>query len=341
MCYKVAVYSFTAKGQELAKTIATFEFYFRGLPVKYDINDRFKDSDFEENDALIFIGALGIAVRKIAHCVKSKLTDPAVIVIDEHARNVISVLSGHIGGANELTRLFAEKLSASAVITTATDISRLPAIDEIAANNMFTCCSSDGIVKVNSRILEGECISVCVDETVEIVNINEHFRLVSYDKDKARNADIIISSDKDDIERCDLHILNKCYVLGVGCRKNIDDSLFEKTVFEALNGVVDLSDILSIASIDLKKDEKAITSFSEKYNIPFVTYSADELSRLDGDFEESDFVLKTTGVSNVSERAAAFDESNVMKGSFIIKQIKKDGITLSLYRRTRRFDFNG
>lgn len=342
MSFNVAIYSFTNRGNELAAKIANYEMSFRGREVLFRKMNTFEPIHFEQFDGLIFIGALGIAVRKIATCVKSKMTDPAVIVIDENANNVISVLSGHIGGANEMTKLMAEKLNSNAVITTATDVNNLPAIDEVAANNGFICSNKDGIVKINKKILDGEKVSISAEESVEIVNLSDCFYVEEYYLESKENKkDIIISSNIRDIERCILHILNKNVILGVGCRKDIDVELFETTVLKAIEGVVTISDIMQISSIDLKKNEKALTVFSEKYGIPLVTYSSDDLSKMTGDFEESEFVLKTTGVSNVSERAAAYDKSGTVNGEFIIKQIKESGITLSLFKRNRRFDFNG
>ena len=87
---------------------------------------------FSSFSALIFIGATGIAVRVLAPLVNDKLSDPAVVVIDERARHVISLLSGHAGGANALTRYLAGMLDADPVITTATDVNELAALDTLA-----------------------------------------------------------------------------------------------------------------------------------------------------------------------------------------------------------------
>ena len=95
---------------------------------------------FSSSDALIFVGACGIAVREIAPYVRDKRTDPAVVCIDERARFAISLLSGHIGGANALTAELAEALGATPVITTATDVNGRFSVDAWAAQNGWTIC---------------------------------------------------------------------------------------------------------------------------------------------------------------------------------------------------------
>lgn len=101
-------------------------------------------AEFSRCGALIFIGACGIAVREIAPFVRSKKTDPAVLVIDDRARFVIPILSGHIGGANALAQTLADMLHAAAVITTATDIHEKFSVDAWAARN--DCAISDMVL---------------------------------------------------------------------------------------------------------------------------------------------------------------------------------------------------
>ena len=118
------------------------------------------DVCFSSMDALIFVGACGIAVREIAPYVKSKKTDPAVVCIDEAGQFVIPLLSGHIGGANALAEKLAEKLDATAVVTTATDVRGKFAVDAWAARH--GCAISDmGLAKaVSAAILEKD-IPLC------------------------------------------------------------------------------------------------------------------------------------------------------------------------------------
>lgn len=315
MAFKVSIFSFTEKGRSLASVIAEKEYdSFRDEKIIINTHEDcvLSSENFNSSDAYIFIGALGIAVRKTAPFIRSKLSDPAVIVIDERARFVIPVLSGHIGGANDFAKIIADVIGAEVVITTATDINGYRAIDLIAADNSLKIYDSEGIKKINAKILRGDNITISSDEHV----------------------DVIVSSNVADAERADLHLYNKRIVLGVGCRKDVDSSIFEGVVLAALKQAkVSVDDVATIASIDIKENEKAILDFSKKYDIRFVTYTADELNSLSGDFDESQFVKEKTGVSNVSERAAVLAGDF---GKFVIKRIAENGVTVSVFETKKQ-----
>ena len=125
---RAAIIHYTDRGAQTAAQIAEV------LKEEFEIEQyrtRCKlDELFGAVDALIYVGACGIAVRAIAPHLKSKTTDPAVIVTDERGLNVISLLSGHIGGANELTRRIAAAIGGNPVVTTATDVNNRFAVDE-------------------------------------------------------------------------------------------------------------------------------------------------------------------------------------------------------------------
>ena len=222
---------------------------------------------FHEVKAMIFIGACGIAVRAIAPHVTSKLTDPAVIVIDESGRFIVPVLSGHIGGANELARKIAAMLHAQAVITTATDVNNLAAIDEWAVRNDCVIENPENIKHISSSLLEGNSVGVAVTSE----NIPVPFPVT-------------------------LWLRPRVLVLGAGCHKGVSESEFECSAIDFLNGAgVSILSLKALASIDLKADEPALISFAKKHNIPFVTFSADELNALPGKFSGSEVVRSIQG----------------------------------------------
>ena len=123
---------------------------------------------FECHTPLVFICATGIAVRTIAPFVTNKLSDSPVIVIDELGKNVIPILSGHYGGANDIANTLAKALNAGLIITTATDINNVFAIDVFARNNGFRIINKDGIKDISKKILNGGRISIKskIDSTI-------------------------------------------------------------------------------------------------------------------------------------------------------------------------------
>ena len=283
---------------------------------------------FEEKSAILFISALGIAVRGISSCVKDKLKDVPVMVVDENAGFVIPVLSGHVGGGNELSEKIASLLNAKAVITTATDINNKFAVDLFAKKNDLFISDKSGIAGVSAKILEGIDVKISVDDSVlfDKDSLPEGLSLVHYDKDEF--YDVIVTKD-DSKHNASLVLLTKDYILGIGCKKGKSFAEIEEFVKEFLKeNSIDINRVSRIASIDLKKDEEGIKEFSEKYGIPFVTFSAEELNSLHGDFSSSDFVSKVTGVDNVSERAALF--ASGCNGKLIVEKTVSDGKTLAL-----------
>ncbi|MBO4776272.1 MAG: cobalamin biosynthesis protein [Lachnospiraceae bacterium] len=292
---------------------------------------------FEEKSAIVFIGALGIAVRGIAPSVKDKLNDVPVLVIDENGINVIPVLSGHVGGANEIARKIASILDANAVITTATDINDKFAADLFAKKNDLYISDKSGIAKVSSKILEGIDVRICIDDPLSFdkEDLPEGLRSESYNADD--NFDILVTNDPNKLN-ADLVLYTKEYVLGIGCKKGKDAVEIENFVKDILaeNGI-DIKTIACVASIDVKKDEKGITEFCDKYGIPFVTYSAEELSKAEGDFESSDFVYEKVGVDNVSERAAVTAAGADSK--LVVKKQAGEGKTLAIAKKKINISF--
>jgi cobalt-precorrin 5A hydrolase len=114
--------------------------------------------NWDSCDGLVFVSATGIAVRSIAPFIKSKKSDPAVAVVDESGHFSISLLSGHIGGANDLAQLIAEKIGAQAVVTTATDVNGKIAIDVTAKKNGLFITSMPMAKEVSASVLSGERI---------------------------------------------------------------------------------------------------------------------------------------------------------------------------------------
>ena len=357
---KISVISFTETGQQLAERIresmdgeAAVTLYTKCSRLEKKTVPAVDDSDADTicvrnslsawageqmaaRHALIFIGACGIAVRAIAPWIMDKLHDSPVLVADEMGKYVIPLLSGHVGGANELAVRLAGALGAIPVITTATDLHDSFAVDIFAKRNDLRICNREGIAKVSAKVLAGEEITMsvqtghlAVDETIP-----SGIRLCAYPP--AEKVDILIADDTEETfqkESAELLLQPKKYILGVGCKKDTDSAkmdLFLKKILEE-QGIV-IEQIAALASIDVKKEERCLLEFSEKYRIPFRIYTAQELQAVPGEFHGSEFVKTQVGVDNVCERAAL--KAAGTGGWILLGKQAQDGMTVAVAEKT-------
>ncbi|MEE8835543.1 MAG: cobalt-precorrin 5A hydrolase [Eubacteriales bacterium] len=301
---------------------------------------------FETCDLMIFIGAAGIAVRAIAPFVRDKRTDPAVIVMDEKGKFCISLLSGHIGGANRFVQLLSSRLGSVPVITTATDVSDRFAVDVYASENDMQISNMTYAREVSAALLAGEPVGFYTNFEVEGSLPEGIFwsdKLEQARGDKAEDPNgtslgiyISPSYNRAYFDHT-LWLIPKCLTLGIGCKKNTPFSKIEKLVDDTLRDYSLYPEAIeSVASVDVKKNEPGLLHFCQVHNVPFHTYSADQLNRLKGSFTGSEFVKDTVGVDNVCERSAVIDGH----GDLIIRKKSADGVTLAvaLNRRVIRFD---
>ncbi len=258
---------------------------------------------FAKYEALVFVGATGIAVRSIAPFLKSKTSDPAVLCVDELGKFVIPLVSGHIGGANALAARLSEELGAVAVITTATDLNGKFAVDVFAKKNQLWISDMKLAKKISADVLDGKKIGFFTDFPVvgELPTELEPWEASA----KGRGICVTLDEAKRPFEQT-LTLVPRIVSIGVGCRKNADPALIEKRIVAVLRSCgVSLHSVERLASIDIKAEEPGLLGFADKYGIEFITYSAQELMEAPGEFSESAFVEAVTGVSNVCERSAA------------------------------------
>lgn len=317
-------------------------------PLSCSLGD-WTEEAFKNSDALIFIGASGIAVRAIAPFVTSKTADPACIVSDEKGNYVIPLLSGHIGGANELARQLAKDLEAIPVITTATDVNGLFAVDEWAQKNGLFISSMAAAKQVAAHLLQGKTIglssifpikgklpqglvwkenlaepaeteiqiSICRGQadSKEKTHLPHHGAQESEKQPKSGQGPSV------------LQLIPRCLVLGIGCRRDTPKEAIEALVRETLENC-NLSEkaLLCAASIDLKAQESGLLEFCREWELPFQVFSSEELQQVQGDFTPSSFVKGITGVDNVCERAAVLASS---KGRLIVKKQAQKGVTVA------------
>lgn len=375
---KLAIISFTENGIKLSKTVA--KRLSRRKVTLYTKCSRYTAEDLKvqrvkeslqvwtaqrmaEGDALLFIGACGIAVRAIAPNLTDKLHDVPVLVMDEEGQYVIPILSGHVGGANELARELADLIDARPVITTATDVQKKFAVDLFAKRNHLEIMNKDGIAKVSAKALAGEQLTIAVrakniecyhpkfcevceedfteaenqllreasmhKQDQEVCGVEPPLRLVPYVKNQ--QIDIVVSEMPDN-KNALIWLRPRRYVVGMGCRKNKDTeellAFYQETLEQAM---VEPGEVYALASIDKKKDEPGLLAISERMRIPFFTYTAEELNRVGACVHSSEFVKAQVGVDNVCERAA-FAGCGV-SGWLIYEKHAFDGMTIAIAER--------
>ena len=336
---KVSIIAFTDNGMEIAYKLSN------SLSEDNDVDfarcgkgalSTWTEEHFSTSDALIFVGAIGIALRAIAPYIKTKTKDPAVVVVDELGQFSIPILSGHIGGANELAVQISEILNAIPVITTATDINNVFAIDTWAKSQGLKILNPECIKLVSSKLLKGESVHIKSDYAINgnlpnNVYLNDLENVEENNDENDDNYDAIISHkiNENEYKKDILSLIPQVITVGIGCRKDISFESIEKSILNILEKEnFHILSVNSIASIDKKANEKGILEFANKYDLPFNTYSADELNSLEGDFTKSDFVKSVVEVDNVCERSAVFES----KGKLIRRKDTCDGsgVTIAL-----------
>lgn len=326
---KASIIAFSDRGMIIAEKIAN-EFGCCYERCTKDGLNNWTQEHFEKDDLLIFIGSCGIAVRAIAPYVSSKLTDPAVVVVDELKKHVIPILSGHVGKANQYANKIANVILSEPVITTASDLNNRFSIDSFAVEYGLQIQNPKKIKSVTSRILSGLDIKLKTDLTFfkSYFERIDGFDVVEEDYDiyityKAISEDVLI-------------LYAPVLTVGIGCKKGTSVADIEKIYASTLNdnGLSPLS-VSKICSIDLKADESGIIDLCNKYNLKYETFTSEELNSLDDlyGFSKSDFVKHITGTDNVCERSAikgSISTDGCLRPELIVHKISEDGVTIAI-----------
>jgi len=289
------------------------------------------EEGFREADALVFCCAAGIAVRAIAPWVRSKTEDPAVIVADERGHFVIPLLSGHLGGANELALTIAKRIGATPAVTTATDLNGVFAVDVFAKKNHLWIEDMSLAKAVSAALVAGKEVGfksdlLCVGVLPEGLTEGE-----------AELGVCVTSVPENAPFARTLRLFPMRYAAGLGCRRGKSMEELEAFLLKQLSDSrAMIRELRCVASIDLKKDEPGLVLLCKKYKLPLLTYSAEQLSAVPGSFSGSDFVKGKTGVDSVCERAAVLTSG----GRLIKRKTAEEGITFALaeYEEAIRFE---
>lgn len=340
---KIAILSISKNGKTLGlkikKKISNAHLYYVKKDVVEDednviyINKKLKEfvpEIFGKYNYIIFIMASGIVVRTIAPLIKNKFSDPAILVSDEKGKNIISLLSGHMGGANEMTLYISNLLNSNPVITTATDVNNKSSLDMIAKKlNAHIYDFRNKVLKINSMLVNDEVVNLFIDGDYDIDT--RGFNICKLDEINNLDEVVVISNKKNLnlINNNILKVVPKNIVIGIGCRKNMDKEYMINSLSDFLHKQnIDINSIKEIGSIDVKKNEEALINLSIYLNVPFKTFTAKEISKVEYLYEKSDWVKQNVGVHSVAEPVAHL----LSDGNLIIKKHKYNGITFSVGR---------
>jgi cobalt-precorrin 5A hydrolase len=324
---RLAIFSVTSKGALLADQLALqlqddITIYAKqGRTINsahhtYEQLSTLIDDIFALYDGLVFIMATGIVVRVIAAHIHDKRFDPAVVVVDDAGLHAISLLSGHLGGANELARQVAGVLGATPVITTATDVAHKPAADVLAVKLNLAIEPFGQLKELNAAIVNEDKVLFCIDN--QLSQVKRYLELAkelgvnleSMEKltDVAAYDSAVVITDQDlYLLKPYLYLRPATLAVGIGCRRDTPSTL----IFEALSQACrkigrSMKSIAVMATTDLKKDEIGLLAAGQQLLVPIKFYNNDQLRQCitEQQLVESDFVKKTLGVGNVCEAAA-------------------------------------
>ena len=338
----IAFLAFTDRGEALAEKLAGVLGGETARAGRETDLGSWTEAAFREKRALVYVGAVGIAVRAIAPFLRHKAEDPAVLAVDETGRYVIPLLSGHLGGANALARELAAVSGGEAVITTATDLHGVFAVDLWAKKQNMTVRQPARIKTVSAKLLAGQVIRLdcrwkiqgTVPENVRGLQNDGTREKASSDKERT-DADVLV--DFRDAVCTGLQLVPRILHLGVGCRKGTGEEALETGLehFCWERNILPEA-IRSAASIDLKHGEEGLLRFCREHDWPIRFYTAEELSRAEGSFSGSEFVRSVAGVDNVCERAAVLRSG----GKLTETKYAQNGITFALAEEIACFDWS-
>lgn len=296
---------------------------------------------FKRYDGIVTVISLGAVVRMIAPILVDKKTDPAVVCVDDRAQFAISVLSGHVGRANELTEIVAKKLGAIPVVTTASDVNRTIPVDILGREFGWTIEDETHLVTASASVVNEEPL-VVIQESGEKNwwkhdrPIPDHIKVLSSLEEAMEeefNAALIITHRlipeemKEKLLKNGVIYRPKSIFLGIGCNRGTTAEEIEQVILSTLEEQnLSLQSVKGIATINLKKDEQGLLDVCRKYDFDFVYYTPEELNRVPIE-NPSDVVFKYTGAYGVSEPAAKLA---ARVDTLLLEKKKSGNVTISI-----------
>jgi precorrin-4 C11-methyltransferase len=293
---------------------------------------------FQYYGRIVLIMATGVAVRIVTPFLTSKWEDPAVVTMDDGGRNIISLLSGHWGGANELVMKLSGVLGGNPVITTESDVMGFPSVDTIIKSLTAGRFQGNKAVlrDIQTAVLEGEDVAFYPKELCLFPNMKGHPNLHFFDSIEAlvcsRCTAGLIFSHKTSLSiqthRKFLLVHPRDLVVGIGCHKGIKAEEIEmgiQTVFQDMN--LSLSSIALLCSIEQKKGEKGLIDYARLRGIPLKFFSSEEINHGKIVSPESKHALKVMGVHGIAEPCATLGAGD---GKLLMHKVKLKNMTVAV-----------
>ncbi len=349
-----AYFYLTGEGRQLAENLQ------RVHPGDLYDKENFEENlhkAFEQYDQLVCIMAAGIVVRKLAPVIQHKTSDPAVVVLDQRGQFAISLLSGHLGGANELARELAEITGGQAVITTATDVSSRLSFDTFAKNHDMAIENIEALKYVSSALLENVRVNVFTDKRMdqypefrpEMAAGRIRIYPLTYLNDQEEDMNAFRAYAKRDHDRIPavvidegfrfktappfpvLYLRPRTVYAGIGCTKGREAEAIEDALRTVLSDkCLSPLSLKAIATVPLKSEEPGIRATARHLNVPVIIVPNEEIRALDVEslgIATSEFVSEKTGLPSVS-MASAYLASG--KGVILQDKVKFKKITIAL-----------
>ena len=332
---KIAIISVSKKGYKLSllikeelnkdSTIISTDIYYKNVKETFKLL-------FYEYDAIIAIMASGILIRSISPLIESKVSDPAILNIDEKGNFVISVLSGHLGGANKLTMKLASVINATPVITTATDVNKKLGIDVIAKDLYLTIDNTSEILYFNKAILENKKIIFKLNSQVNYEFLFDYLNKNTLEINLSIEYDDLVNIDEIEViyENHKLTMKIEDIVMGIGCKKGKSREDILIGVNKAVSDLnISKNRISKLSSAEIKKNEKGILDLGEKLDVPIYFIEIDKLKLLkSNELNESEFVKSKFGIGSVSEASALITAG--FNSKLIYKKTAFNGVTIAI-----------
>jgi len=332
-------------GTELKKKIPLAHLFvprklgIKGTRIKsytHPLHDLFGDL-VNHYSQFICIMATGIVVRTITPFLTHKSVDPAVVVVDEKGRFAISLVSGHLGGANELAKQVSSLTGGESVVTTATDVHSMPAIDLLAKLLDSRTLDFSTLKGCNYALLHGEKVGIYPDTVKPYFSGRGKQKILFYKTINGLIASdsaykIIITNRQamaDTTKRDNVLLLTpRNLVVGIGCNSTTSSREIEETVKNVLNGAhLSFEAIKKIATVTLKSNEKGLLNFVRKYNFQIEFHTPKQLNRVACPTPPSKNVLNAVGSKGVCEPAALLSAGVT---TLLCKKTKTPNVTVAV-----------